>query len=221
MKQLNVPQSGSQANTTASRNRFGQYLRNRSMPTQPRTAAQVAVRSSLANFSQLWKTLTDAQRLAWSAYADSHPRTNSLGVSIKLTGSMAYTGVNNALAIAGRPSVSDAPTYDTVENPTFTLLTNQTDDLTFTIGASDPLAYTVVSCSPPRSPGVSFNNDYRFVGVFLNDDTVTTSVALLGYIEAKYGTYVFGAKYFIRWYHINGFGVTDAFQSLSWVVPLT
>lgn len=220
MKYLGEPKSGSQANTTASRGRFGQYYRNRSTPTQPRTAAQVAVRSSLATFSQSWKLLTDAQRSAWSVYADAHPRVNPLGQTVKLTGAMSYTGVNNALAIAGRPPVSDPPTYDSVETPTVGIVFDSDTDATMTLGSTDPLAYTVLSCSPPRSPGVSFNGDYRFVGVFLNDDATPTLVDLIPVITAKYGAVVQGAKYFFRWYNINGFGVTNAYQTIVATVPV-
>jgi hypothetical protein len=72
MKYLGPPQSGSVANETFSRNRFGQYVRARigrgGVPSHPLTAAVAA-----------WQALTAEQQFGWNAWADLVSRRNSLG----------------------------------------------------------------------------------------------------------------------------------------------
>jgi hypothetical protein len=69
MKYLGAPQSGSQANTVASRNRYGQYYRNRATPVNPHTSLQGTVRARLAINAATWRTLTAAQRAGWGDLA--------------------------------------------------------------------------------------------------------------------------------------------------------
>jgi hypothetical protein len=57
MKTLAGPQSGAQGDIVASRNRSGQFPRQRVSPHNPRTAAQRRVRDNLRTFSRLWNQL--------------------------------------------------------------------------------------------------------------------------------------------------------------------
>lgn len=210
MKYLGVPQSGSQANTTASRGRYGQYYRNRSMPTQPRTEAQMSVRNSFGAYSAGWGLLTQEQRSAWNAYAATHPKTNSLGASIFLSGLQQYIGINQALAISGLPPVVIPPEDVEVSAPSMTFISSLYNSIIIQLGQSDPVARTVVKVSPPRTQGVSFNGDFRFIGAFINDDQANPYVwDLTAAIQAKWGTLAVGMKLFFEWYHIAGLGQTD------------
>lgn len=89
--------SGAQGSTVASHNRFGPYFRNRTIPVNPNTAAQVLVRNILKAASQNWKALTAAQRAAWGAAAALLPRLDSLGRTYYQTGHQFY--VSTQLAI--------------------------------------------------------------------------------------------------------------------------
>lgn len=103
--------SGSLGGMTASRNRGGQYLRQRTVPTNPNSTRQAAVRASMAAAVTAWTTvLTEAQRLAWATYAANTPRTDSLGQEIVLTGQQAYVGSTVARSVGGLSGVSAAPT---------------------------------------------------------------------------------------------------------------
>src|SRR5206468_836067 len=97
MKILDVPQSGSQAGTTSSRNRYGQYRRSRATPVNVNSTAQQAARNRLSAESEAWRGLTDIQREAWNSFADEHPQTDSLGQVVTLTGHQMFVGVNSAL----------------------------------------------------------------------------------------------------------------------------
>lgn len=113
--------SGSQGSTTASRNRYGSYLRNRVMPVNPRTARQTTVRSQMASISQAWRTLTSAQRAGWESLGSQMVRQNSQGQSYTLNGQTAHQSVNrNLLTIGGSMAVT-APAY--VEPTTLLTLT--------------------------------------------------------------------------------------------------
>src|SRR5437773_235439 len=109
MKLLDVPASGSLRGDTHSRNRFGQYVRTRAIPVNPNTSAQGAARARLALNSAAWRSLTAAQRAAWSDLGLSMSRTDSLGQTINLTGIQSYCSVNGERLTAGDAVVSDAP----------------------------------------------------------------------------------------------------------------
>jgi hypothetical protein len=196
MKKLDVPQSGSQADTTASRNRFGQYNRTRAMPTQPRTDAQLAVRSYLTNVSQAWRELTDAQRTAWSEYAAAHPRVDSLGSTIVLTGHQMFNGVNVLNMQAGIAIQNAVPdgTVLTALNPTV-------DDgtaagLSVTVSDSVPVTDTIiVFASPPQSAGRSFIGDLRVVASLVGTATADQEVLTAADLTTKYGTLAAGQKF--------------------------
>lgn len=104
--------SRSAGSTTAAHNRFGAYLRNRVIPTNPASAKQTAVRNSLATFSGEYRALTDAQRAAWTALGLNMTRTDSLGQVYTLTGLQAYISLNRNLYTSGATSsIADAPAW--------------------------------------------------------------------------------------------------------------
>ena len=65
MKYRGQPQSGSVANQTASRNRYGQYFRDRVTPDETATGRRTLAWSYLAAAVAAWPTLTDLQRASW------------------------------------------------------------------------------------------------------------------------------------------------------------
>lgn len=100
--------SGSVAGTTYSHNRYGPYMRTKAIPTDPRSAKQLVVRSRMGNLSQSWRALTAAQRLAWNTQAVGITFTDALGNPYNPTGAQLYVGLNQnrvmlSLAIATTP----------------------------------------------------------------------------------------------------------------------
>jgi len=90
------------------------------MPVNVNSAAQQLARSILAAVSRDWAALSEAERAAWTMYADNTPVTDRYGYNITLSGSAMYTRVNCARLSAGLITLSAAPT-------------------TFGLPASDPL----------------------------------------------------------------------------------
>lgn len=198
MKKLDVPQSGSQADTTASRNRFGQYNRTRSMPTQPRTAAQVQARQNLSTASKAWSQLTDEQRIAWNAYATAHPITDSLGQTVALTGHMMFVSVNTSNMQAGYAAQDNVPNGIPIESPILVIAVATAAGLSVTATAPIPLNTTaIVFVSPPMSPGRSFNGDFRIVAVNAGTNAANQVVLTAANLSAKYGTLAANQKFFI------------------------
>lgn len=196
MKYLGSPQSGSQGGTTASRNRFGQYLRTRAIPVQPRTVPQLNQRARMATNAAGWRALTDAQRAGWLSLGGAISRTDSLGSSYTFNGFMAYCSVNNNKLDAGDAVVSDAPSIVT-----------PADLLTATItltAASLSIAYTTtplaagnrlfIFVSPQKSAGRKFNGDYRLLAVTAAA-AASPSVQLTAY-TARFGVPVVGNRIF-------------------------
>lgn len=88
MKYLGPPQSGSVAAQTFSRNRYGQYTRARAGRGGTGAAAMTTIVAG-------WQTLTDAQRLAWQAYASANPyQKHNVPDRVQLSGYDMFMRVN-------------------------------------------------------------------------------------------------------------------------------
>ena len=102
--------SGSVAGCVFSRNRYGPYVRNRSLPINPNSAAQQNIRSIFSQLATAWNVDLDAgERAAWDAYAAVVPRINSLGDPIFTTGLNWYIAMNTPRVQLTEPRIDAAP----------------------------------------------------------------------------------------------------------------
>jgi hypothetical protein len=196
MKYLDVPQSGSRAGVTYSRNRFGQYVRSRATPVNPASGPQGIVRARMALNAAAWRALTDAQRAGWEALGEMMSRTDSLGSSYLLNGFAAYCSVNNNRLAAGDAVVSAAPAIVTP-----TGLVTATITLT---AAAFSIAYTPTPLaagrrlfsflSPQRSAGRAYNGDFRLVAV--SAAAALSPADVFAAYVARLGTPVVGSRVF-------------------------
>lgn len=217
MKILDVPQSGSVAGQTSSRNRFGQYRRTRAIPVNPNTSAQQAARDDFAAASVAWRGLTQAQRDAWASFALTRPKTNSLGQTIYLTGHQTFVGyralfASLSLALPTVPPVSAAPVITS-----FTI-SDETPTAFESVALPNPVpaatAYEYQS-SPPLSEGRSFNGDFRTVKVAAAASVPELTAASL---TAKWGTLIGGQKFFLRVRPVSVAGGDGAWVTVSTVL---
>lgn len=196
MKILIEPRSGSYQGITSSRNRFGQYVRTRATPVNPRSTAQVTVRTRQSVNAAAWRALTDGQRAGWNDLGLQMVRTDSLGQSYSLTGFQAYCSVNNVLAQAGSALVSAAPALAVPTGLATVTLTLTSAAFSYAYTAT-PLATgvkLVIRASPQRSAGRNFESDFRVI-------TVTAAAAaspanILTAYTAKFGAPITGMKIF-------------------------
>jgi len=198
MKLLDVPQSGSLAGTTSSRNRYGQYRRTRATPVNPNTSAQASARARLSTNAAAWRALTDLQRAGWESLGAEMSRTDSLGSTYTLNGFGAYCSVNANNLAAGNAAVSAAPSLITPSAPLTAVIT-----LT---AAAFSIAYTptplpaaqrlFVFASPQRSAGRAFENDYRLV--LVSAAAAASPADPFTPYSARLGTPVVGNRVFMQ-----------------------
>lgn len=157
--------SGSIGATVYSHNRFGAYIRARSVPVNPNTARQVAARNATRSISIAWQnTLTQDQRDAWNVYAANVSWTNKLGDTVNLTGLNHYLRSNSIRVQNGIARVDAAPvifTLATAELALAVTASEATQDLTIDgdpgaawIGEAD--AWQFYSMGIPQSGGIGF-----------------------------------------------------------------
>jgi hypothetical protein len=206
MKLLVPPQSGSQQGITASRNRFGQYVRTRAIPVNPSTAAQGLSRTRLSTNSEGWRGITTAQRAGWSGLGLSMVRSDSLGQSYSLQGNQAYCSVNNVRMLCGLAAVADAPALSDAANIVTAVITLSEVALSiaYTPTPMPANTYLMVFASPQRSAGRAFEADFRFIKASAAAGA-SPLVALAEY-TAKFGVPVTGNRIFFSFVAaINGF----------------
>lgn len=187
--------SGSIGGTVFSRNRYGAYTRNRAIPVSPNTAYQAAAKQYLAQASQNWRDLTDAQRLQWATWAQSNPVTDNLGQSQILQGNSCYVMLATRMLQAGQslptaPPATAAPAALLSLSSTFDVGAGTTA-LTFTatpLGAAERLwMYAAVTNSAAR---VYIKNLRKLVTI--SNTAQATGFDWQANVETRFGTLVAG-----------------------------
>lgn len=172
--------SGSIGGCTYSRNRYGAYIRNRSVPVNPSSVEQQAVRSALATIAQAWSSeLTAAQRDAWDAYAAAVPRVDALGQSQFVLGINWYVAINvlrlqSAIArldaapiiLTGSALSPIAVTGADADAPEITFTFNTADEWTADDGAL--FVFTSQGTNPSRN---FFKGPFRLADTVPGDTT--------------------------------------------------
>lgn len=179
--------SGSLGGITGSHNRGGIYLRARTIPTNPASAQQVAMRNIMAQLTPAWgQQLSFSQQNAWNTYGDNVPVVDALGESRNLTGQQWFIAANAPRLQAGLARVDNGPTiYDRGDavignNPISDASEAAgTYDITFT-GSDDWVsedgAALLVYSARPVGPGVRFfKGPYRYADAVLGDSSTPPS----------------------------------------------
>lgn len=204
MKILDIPRSGSYAGTTSSRNRFGQYVRNRRSPVQPiGTGRRAFIRAAFGAASVAWAALTSDQQAAWDSFAEGHPVTNSLGATVVLTGHQMFVAVGTQSQNIGSGLPITPP--DTTDTPALSAVTLVADDTpTVTVGftASTAAASCLIAFSPPLGPGRRFPTRFWQASVASTTGAAQTVVSAGAYV-AEFGTLTVGNRIFVKITPVN------------------
>lgn len=197
--------SGSLGATVYSRNRFGQYLRPRSVPVNPNTDRQAVIRTIMRQLTIAWnQDLSAAQRDGWKTYGDNVAVLNKFGEPVFLTGLNHYVRSNAGLLQAGGTRVDDAPTTFNLgdseqglggaASAATQLLALQFDDSA--AWASEDDAYQLVYMGQPQNPSHTFfNGPWRLAGTI--DGDATTPPTSPTSLSAPF-TFVAGQRIWIR-----------------------
>ena len=193
--------SGSLGSNVFSHNRYGSYVRNRTVPTKSQTTFAVDAKNRLAAESQAWNALTAAEMLQWETWAQTNPITNRLGDQRVLQGNAAYVQLNARINQAGAtridsPPVVGAPAALLTLTPTYDIGLGETD-IAFTptpLGATESLW---IQAAVVNSSGIQFvQNLYKLIIV-----TTVAQASTFGYqvaIESRFGTLIVGQFVFFR-----------------------
>lgn len=189
--------------SVASRNRYGDYFRNKTTPINPRTAYQTAVRAVFAMFSSAWLSLTQAQVAAWNAASANFPFTDIFGDTLFLSGNSLFVKLNTNIKNAGGTQIDDPPEKVAVPGITSVTLTASNVSGTVTISAAFTTSSTpganntiIAYATPGVSSGKTYvKNLYRLMAGNIS----TTSPAVLSTdYTARFGDPVVGSKVFVR-----------------------
>lgn len=157
--------SGSIGGTVYSHNSSGAYIRARSIPVNPNTARQVAVRNAVRAITIAWNTvLTQLQRDAWDVYAANVTWVNKLGQTINLTGLNHFVRSNTPRVMNGIARVDVAPVIFNIATAELELAataSEATQDLTINgdgaaawVGEAD--AWHFMSMGLPQNGAIKF-----------------------------------------------------------------
>lgn len=198
--------SGSIAGTTFSHGRYGAYIRNRSIPTNPGSTYQVEARGFMATCSAQWKGLTDAKRESWRVWALTNPVMDPFGDSQILSGQAAYNMLNTRLLRQIADTIDVPPTTGAPPGPSSITLSCD-------VGAGDfQVAYTPTPCD--ANTGVWFwgavvnSAGIRFVKnklvLFHKDGGGSTSpVNIESAATTRFGTLQVGAYFHLSLHFID------------------
>jgi len=157
-----------------SKNRYGNYVRQGTIPVNPKSSRQQAIRNQLGQIVSAWsQLLTPAQRAAWDVYASNINFTNQLGETITLTGynhyvrsNVARIGLNLTRVDAG-PTVMTLPATDgnfsVAMSESTQLMTVTFDDAA--AWCSEDSAWMSIHQGVPQNSAASFyGNHFRRLG---------------------------------------------------------
>ncbi len=173
---------GSIGGQVHSRNRFGNYIRARTTPVNPRSPRQNLIRAAVAALAQQWSsTLTQLQRDAWEVYASAIVRVNKLGAQIRLTGFNMFIRSNSIRLQSADSVLLPGPTVLTLPgaDPTFAATVDETAQQISVVfdntlaWANQDAGFMYVFMSIPKAAGVNFiNGPFRLAGS-IDGDAIT------------------------------------------------
>lgn len=183
----------------ASKNREGAYLRTKVSPVNPQTTHQQTARSLLANFSQGWRGLTQAQRDAWNSAVESWKSTNVFADIVTPTGKNLFTKLNVNLSNIGKATINTPPLPVEVVEPVINEVDSKSGGLTVEVADGSVVTgqSMLVFATEPVSPGKDFvKNLYRMLGVVVFTDA--TPVDIGTQYTARFGPIPLGQKVCVK-----------------------
>lgn len=181
------------------------------MPVQPVASPRRAqVRANFTAATAGWAVLGISVQEAWNSYAASHPRTDSLGQSIVLTGHQMYVAINSTLLNIGSPLSDTPPTDDTLPTVAgLVVYADATGTVACRLDAAGTGMHFLVAASRPVSGGVTFCSTFR---QFMVTDPTQTLVDISEDFVEAYGLPSPGQRVFFGITPVNAEGVAGTRQ---------
>lgn len=169
--QVYTEASGSIGGVVYSHNRGGLYTRARTIPCNPNSAQQMAIRAMVAGLTNHWKlTLMPGQRDAWAWYADQVLIPNALGDPKKIPPLAHYIRSNVPRILGGFLRKDDGPVNFNLGQftpPAIVKIDATADKIEFSLTIGDEWNVTggglILYTSRPQNPTIGyFKGPYRF-----------------------------------------------------------
>lgn len=162
--------SGGLGGDVFSRNRYGSYVRARTVPITSTTEAAMSAKARMTIATQAWQGLSAARKLSWKEWGLNNPTINRIGQQIHLTGHASYVGVKIRTLIAGTGAINDPPITPAPYGLESLSLAADIGpgNFAFTFGQT-PLGatqYLWIEAAVADSPGINYiENIKRYVGI--------------------------------------------------------
>lgn len=185
-----------------SKNRAGNYLRNKVTPVNPNTSFQALSRSRLAARSQAWSSLGESVINSWNAATGTFAKTDIFGDLKNPTGKNLYTSLNINLSKIGAANITTPPLPVAVAG-IVGMVPQQFDvsvpsfSLEWDSGAIPANTAWLVEATAGLSPGVRFvKSEYRVIATL--PAATATTVSIVAAYEAKFGLPTVGTNVWVR-----------------------
>lgn len=194
-----------------SKNRYGNYIRNKVTPVNPQTSYQQQQRQQLGNLASQWRGLTQAQRDAWGAAVTNFPRKDIFGNTQYLSANTLYVTLNKNLTNAGSSVISDPPSPVAIPEFIVNSVSAAAGAGTLTISVTPdavPSGFVLfVKATGNVGPGKNFvKNLLRFIGTA----TVSSGTADIASLWiARFGSLVAGQRITVQAFLVS----TDSGQA--------
>ncbi len=185
---LGTDLSGKVGGIVASHNAGGAYFKAATIPTNPNTIQQQAVRTIMSALTVAWNsTLSAAERLAWEVYAVNVKLTNRIGEQVNVSGLSMFIRSNVARQQIGVDAVIAAPTTFNLGQLAKAQATGATEagqTISIAFGATIPVdpwiseagSWLAVYVSKPQNASINFfKGPYRVAGSLQGDPTPPAS----------------------------------------------
>jgi hypothetical protein len=181
--------SGSTAGNTFARNRFGNYVRARTKPVNPRSQGQSLMRLIIGYLTEAWhEELSDSDRAKWATYANAITMKNRLGENMKCTGFNHFIRANSVICQKGDAAIEPGPTELSLPqtDPTFAIALNAamqqiavTFDNTLDWSLETGSFMSLFMGKPQIATRNFFNGPWRLTGHIDGDPGIPTSPATI------------------------------------------
>jgi hypothetical protein len=210
MKILDIPQSGKRGLNVSQNGQFGQISRALAIPSNPRTASQMSVRTILSRVAARWRVLQEAQRAAWMAAAKEAKSNTRLGQNGTLSGFLLFAKINCTLAQFGEDQVDAPPAQPQFPDlaPQNLVITNTAGVITLKLTCpTNPGENTIIRASAPVSQGRETCDNFRVLGTCPAPAAGSADITSL--YTGRYGVPPVAKKVYVR---VNQF--VDGWESL-------
>ena len=185
--------SGKAGSAVFVRTKNGVYLRSRTVPKNPNTASQSAVRRHFGKAVSVWRGLTPAQVSAWRSYAQKIVRVDTAdGTSRTLTGYTAFMALATKFLQVkpGSPVPTAPPVFGFIGDLVFVVAAGGAGVVTFTASSLNSLSVRTELllqrvASQTAMPKSNAYRTQQFVG-FVVSPYNTTVTAAPGWVVPAY-----------------------------------